>query len=290
MALNINKKIILFLIVTMIFLGCGKKDAGSGGTPTPPPPPPPTPTASTCILSGVSQVNSEAALTAFYDNNLNVTRLLIFDSVNNIKRFDVNLNYVTGDSIRLDAYQYFRLDAGKRVILFVTKSDLKNPSTSDDYRFEYFYNAQGYLESKNLYINGSTLPNYKTVYTYSNNLVTKCVMTAVSSGNLKVLESDLIYNTSVTIKTWMYTFPDAIEGYMYFTVLNFGNRPTNPLQQVITKIFNTSTGAVLDTWTTNYSGYKVDSNGYLTYGIASGDLQQGMAMFYGKTNFYYLCH
>jgi hypothetical protein len=190
----------------------------------------------------------------------------------------------------LDAYQYFRLDAGKRVTLFVTKSDLKNPSTSDDYRFEYFYNTQGYLESKNLFINRSKLPNFRTAYTYSNNLVTKCVMTAVSSGNLKVLESDLIYNTSLNIKTWMYTFPDALEGYMYFTVLNFGNRPTNPLQQVTTKIYNTSTGAVLDTWITNYSGYKVDSNGYLTYGIASGDLQQGMAMFYGKTNFYYLCH
>lgn len=283
----------MFFIVTMIFVGCSKQDAGSGVGTTPPPPPPP-PTATKCIVSGVSQVNSgnksEAALTAFYDNNLNVTRLLIYDSVSNIKRFDVNLNYITSDSIRLDAYQYFRLDASKRVILFVTKSDLKNLSTSDDYRFEYFYNAQGCLESKNLYINGSKLPNFRTVYTYSNNLVIKCVMTAVSSGNLKVLESDLFYNTSVTIKTWMYTFPDVIEGYMYFTVLNFGNRPTNPLQQVITKIYNTSTGAILDTWTTNYSGYKVDSNGYLIYGIASGDLQQGLASFYGKTNFYYQCH
>ena len=165
-----------------------------------------------------------------------------------------------------------------------------NPVTADDHGFEYFYNSQGYLESKNLFINGSKLPNFKTVYTYTNNLLTKCIMTAVSSGNLKVLESDLTYNTSFTIKTWMYTFPDAIEGYMYFTVLNFGTHPTNPLQRVVTKIFNTSTGAILDKWTTNYSGYKVDGNGYLAYGVASGDLQQGMAIFYGKTNFYYQCH
>jgi hypothetical protein len=77
---------------------------------------------------------------------------------------------------------------------------------------------------------------------------------------------------------------------MYFTVLNYGNRPTNPPQQVVTKIYNTTTGVVLDTWTTNYSGYKADANGYLTYGVASGDLQQGIASFYGKTNFYYNCH
>lgn len=288
------KNVLLSFIAILIFAGCGKKDNPANPTPSPTPQPPPTPTATSCIISGISQVNSgtksEAALTAFYDNNYNVTRLLLFDSVNNIKRFDVNFNYITSDSIRIDAYQYFKLDTSKRVILFVTKSDMINPATADNYKFEYSYNVQGFLESKNLFINGSKLPNFKTVYTYTNNLLTKCVMTAVSSGNIKVLESDLTYNTSLNIKTWIYTFPDAIEGYMYFTVLNFGSRPTNPVQQVITKIYNTSTGAVIDTWATNYGGYKIDANGYLTYGVASGDLQQGIASFYGKTNFYYLCH
>lgn len=289
---NIYNKIVLFFIASALFIGCSKKD---NNPVTPPPSPPPTPPVATiCIISGISQVNSgsksEAALTANYDGNYNVTRLSIYDSINNIKRFDASLNYITSDSIRIDGYQYLRLDAGKRVILFVTKSDMANPATADDYRFEYSYNAQGYLETKNLFINGSKLPNFKSVYTYTNNLLTKCVMTAVSSGNIKVLESDLTYITSTTVKGWIYTFPDAIEGYMYFTVLNFGNRPINPLQQVVTKIYNTTTGAILDTWSTNYSGYKVDANGYLTYGIASGDMQQGMAMFYGKTNFYYQCH
>lgn len=293
--MNLFKTIVLSLIITGTFLGCSKKGSTPDPPPNPPPPPPPPPIgATTCIISGISQANSgsksEAALTAYYDNNYNVTRILIYDSASNVKRFDASFNYISADSIRLDAYQYFKLDAAKRVVIFVTKSDMTNPLAADDHRFEYTYNTQGYLESKSLYINGSKLPNFKTVYSYTNNLLTKAVMTAVSSGNVKVLESDLSYNTSINIKTWSYTFPDALEGYMYFTVMNFGNRPANPLQNVVTKIYNTTTGTIIDTWTTNYSGYKANSDGYITYGVASGDLQQGMAMFYGKTNFYYLCH
>ena len=274
----------------LLFTACKKNnDTNSGGGN-----PSPSPTATTCIFSGIFQVNKdgvkpESALTVYYDNSFNVTRILIYDSVYNIKRFDANFNYITNDSIRIDGFQYLKLDAQKRVVLFVTKSDLKDPANADTYIFEYVYNSQGYLDTKNLYVNGSKLPNFKTVYTYTNNLITKCVMTAVSSGNLKVLESDLIYNSSINIKTWIYTFPDAFEGYMYYTALNFGNRPTKPLQQVITKIYSAA-GALLDTWATNYSSYKVDSNGYITFGVANGDLQQGIGAFYGKTNFYYQCH
>lgn len=287
--------IFFIAMASLLSMGCGKKNgSGSGGTTPPPPPPPTPPVVTTCIPSGISQVNSgiksESALTAYYNSSYDVTRIIIYDSSASVKKFDVDLNYITPDSVRIDAYQYLKLDAQKRVVLFVSRSDMKNPSTADEYKFEYIYNGQGYLESKNLFINGSKLPNFRTIYTYSNNQLIKCVMTAVSSGNLKVLESDLVYDNTINIKTWIYTFPDAFEGYMFYTALNFGNRPVNPLQQVTTRIYTPSTGALLDTWSTNYSGYKVDANGYLTYGIANGDLQQGIASFYGKTNFYYLCH
>lgn len=115
-------------------------------------------------------------------------------------------------------------------------------------------------------------------------------MTAVSSGNLKVLESNLTYDNTVAIKNWIYIFPDAIEGYMYLTVMNFGKRSSNPLKQIVTKIYDPPSGTLLDTWTTNYGNYKVDDYGYVLSGEADGDLQQGIAVFYGKTNFYYDCH
>jgi hypothetical protein len=114
-------------------------------------------------------------------------------------------------------------------------------------------------------------------------------MTMPSSGSLKVLESTLSYDSSMPIKNWIYTFPDAMEGYPYLSALNFGKHVAHPLSKVVTKIYNPVSGILLDTWTTNYANYKTDVNGYVLSGVATGDLQQGMASFYGKTNFYYTC-
>lgn len=280
-----------------IFIGCSK--SGNNSNPTPPPSPPPPsppspPTDTNCIISAISQVNSgsgtESSLTVVYNNSYDVTKLVIYDSVSNTKNFEADFNYVTADSITIDQYQYFILDASGRVICFKTKSDLSNPKDADDYLFEYTYNSNGYLSTRNLYVNGSSSANLSTVYTYTNNLLTSCKETAVSSGNLKVLESTLTYNTSLQIKNWIYTLPDATREYIYLTALNFGKRAANPLKQVVTKIYDPPSGTLLDTWTTNYNNYNVDAYGYVLSGEANGDLQQGIATFYGKTNFYYDCH
>src|SRR5262249_26651188 len=157
-----------------------------------------------CILSSISQVNSgavtESSLSAFYNSNFEVTKLVINDSVNHIKNFEANFSYITTDSTRINQYQYFILDANKRIIRFSTKSDMADPTNADDYMFEYSYNDKGYLATKELYINRSQIENFRTVYTYTDNMLTNCVMTAVSSGNLKVLESDLTYDNMLKIK------------------------------------------------------------------------------------------
>src|SRR5665647_332280 len=95
---SIRRYIILFLIVCLIGFSCRKKDNGSAGGGNPPP----NPTSTTCIISGISQMNSgtktESGMTTFYDNAYNVMRIIIYDSVNNIKTFDANFNYITADS------------------------------------------------------------------------------------------------------------------------------------------------------------------------------------------------
>lgn len=290
-----GKNVNLFIVCMLVVISCSKNhdtssggnngggnNGGNGETKD-----------TSCVISTISQVNSgagaEFSLSAYYNNNYQVTRLISYDSVHNIKNFEADFNYISADSVRINSYQYLILDNNKRVVRFVTKSDLTNPVHADNYVFEYVYNNNGYLSAKKLYINGSKLPNFSSAYTYTGNLLTNCLMTAVSSGNLKVLESTLSYN-SLNIKNWIYTFPDAMEGYMYINVLNFGNHPTSPLKQVVTRIYDPSSGKLLDTWTTNYGNYKIDSNGYLISGEATGDLQQGIAAFYGKTHFYYNCH
>ncbi len=284
------KHIIFCSITGIIYYGCSK---GGDPTPTPTPTPTPIPTIKTCIISGVSQLNSgskaEFALSVTYNSSLNPTRFYVFDSSSNTKIFDASLQYVTTDSIRVDQYQYFKLDAGKRVSQFITLSDITDPANADRYRYEYIYDANGYLVTKNLYVNGSATASYNTVYTYTSNLLTKCVMTVAGNASLKVLEATLTYDNNTTATNWMYCFPDGFESIYFTSALNFGTKPSKALSQVITKLYNPVTAAVLDTWTTNYANYSVNSAGYIASGVATGDLQQGMPGFYGKTSFYYQC-
>ena len=277
----------------IIISGCGKNDAPpTNPTTNPSPNPSPPVTPKNCIIAGVSQQNtgakSDFAITVTYNND-NPTRIIVFDSLANTKVFEANLSYVTADSIRIDSYQYIKLDASKRVSVFVTKSDMSIPASADDYKYVYSYNTDGYLSTKKLYINGSATPFQNTVYTYTNNLLSKCIMTVANNTSLKVLESDITYDNNITLKNWIYTFPDAFESNIYNTVLNFGNKANKAISKIETKIFNPSNGNILDTWTTNYNTYTLNTDGYLQSATAAGDLQQGIASFYGKTAFYYLC-
>jgi hypothetical protein len=287
----INRNAVFAWVFILLILGCGK----SGDTPVPTPPTPPTPptTPKTCIISGISQQNSgsksEFSLNIQYDGNLNPIKIGVYDSSLNIRLLDANLTYVTSDSVRLDPYQYFKLDASKRVVVFVTKEDMTVPTLSDNYRFEYKYSSDGYLTTKLLYINGSTTPQYTTDYSYSNGLLISCSMTASTAGNKKVLESTLTYDATLSPKTMIYTFPDGFESSVYSAALNYGTRPSKLLTKVVTKIYDPGNSNLLDTWTTNYSGYNIDGNGYVTNGLTTGDQQQGIFLFYGKTNFVYQC-
>ena len=284
---------IFCLLCAAVLAGCSKPD-DPAPTPTPPVTPPVIPTTpQNCIMSGVSQRNSgtkaEFAINITYNAGLNPTRISVYDSAAGQSIYNTALTYITADSIRLNDLEYFKLDASKRVVVFVTNSDMIDPSDGDNYRYEYKYNTEGYLVTKYLYINGSTVPNYTTTYTYTGTLLTGCTMLATSSGNLKILESTINYDSPLSPKTVMYSFPDGFESFYFTAALNFGTKPTKLLSQMVTKLFNPATGTVIDTWTTNYNGYTLDANGYLATGTATGDLQQGMAAFYGKTYFMYQC-
>lgn len=281
---NGNKNLVIIFLI--LFAGC------SSGVDLPLPTPPP-PTAKTCIITGITQQNSslkpEFSLNIQYNIISNPIKVNLFDSAANIQILNANLTYITSDSIIIDAYQYFKLDALKRVTIFVTKEDMTIPNTSDNYRYEYKYSSDGFLITKLLYINGARVPQYTTNYTYSNGQLVNCLMTTSSSDNKKVLESTVSYDVNISPKTMIYIFPDGFESSLYSVALNYGTRPSKPPSKIITKIFDPVSGNILDTWTTNYSGYSLDSNGYLSGGNTSGDQQQGIFTFYGKTNFSYQC-
>lgn len=277
-----------------LLMGCGKQEAPPPvNPPTNPPTNPPPTTPKNCSVSGILQNNtgakSDFVLSVNFNSNNEPTKFLVYDSLANTKIFEANLSYITADSIRLDQYQYIKLDASKRVTVFVTKSDMTIPATADDHKFVYTYNNDGYLITKHLYINGSSTPFQTTSYSYTNNLLTKCIMTVTGSNSPKILEADLLYDNNTTIKNWIYTFPDAFESNILNTALSFGNKSNKALVSIVTKIYNPANGNILDTWTTNYSSYMFNSDGYLLSLNANGDFQQGIATCYGKTAFTYIC-
>ena len=228
-----------FIVIISALLACGKHTDA-----------PTTPTntgggtnnneGSNCVITAISQVNSgsssESSLSATYNSNFQIINLTVYDSTNERKSFEAGFNYVTADSVRISPYQYILLDRNNRVTRFVTKSDISDPQHADDYIFKYTYNADGYLETKNCFINGSAKANFSTTYSYTNQQLTSCVMTTSIAGNLKVLEATLAYDNQSNIKNWIYTFPDAMEGYPFSTLLNFGKHVTHPLNKVVTKI------------------------------------------------------
>lgn len=290
--MKISNLYIAIIASSLLFATCKKGDTPAPTPPTPNPPPTP-PVQKTCYLSGITQSNTgskpDFALSLTLNASNEATAFVLYDSLGNKKLFEANFVYASSDSIRIDQYQYIKLDANKRVKTLVTLSDISNPSQSDIYRYEYIYNSNGYLATKHQYINNSTTSFYTTNYTYTDNLLTKCLVTVTGNSNQKILESDITYDATATAKNWVYAFPDAFESFLYASSLNFGNKPARPMTQVITKIYNPVNNNVIDTWTTNFSGYSFNTDGYIQSVTANGDLQQGMAIFYGKTQFSYLC-
>lgn len=282
----------ILISYSLLLTACSKGDNPPPGNPPINPPTNP-PVQKTCYLSGISQLNTgtkpDFSISLTLNGNNEANSLIVFDSLGNKKILEYSFTYASADSIRIDQYQYIKLDATKRVKTFVTRSDMTDPLQADVYRYEYLYNNEGYLITKNLFINNSSTSFYTTAYTYSNNLLTKCLVTISGNSNQKVLESDLTYDANATAKNWVYTFPDAFESNIYATALSFGNKAVRPLTQVITKIYNPLNNNVIDTWTTNFGAYSFNTDGYIQSVNASGDQQQGMAIFYGKTHFYYLC-
>ncbi len=248
--------------------------------------------AKTCAVLSISRFNngakSDYAMTVFYDYVNRPVRMVLYDSLRKVKDYEASFVYQS-DAIKIDQYQSFKIDpTTQQIRTFTTKYDLANPK-SDDYVYEYLYNDSGYLTVKNLYINGAKTPTYKTNYVYDNNyLLTGCTM-VLASSNLKILESTVTYETTQSVKGFLYNFPDGFESFMYSPIFNYGRKMKYPVKTMVTKLYDPSNNAVLDTWTSSFGSFALTADGYVAQATHAGDLQQGFGLFYGKTVFTYMC-
>jgi len=245
-----------------------------------------------CQIMSISNYNAnnktDFSMTVFYDYVNRPSKLVLYDSIRNILLKESVFTY-QADGIFISKYELLSLDpTTQQVKKYTTKADLSNPN-SDDVIFEYIYNDSGYLVTKNKYINGSKLPTYKTSYTYdaANNL-TSCLMVVVSS-NKKILESTIAYDETIKSSNFIYPFADGFENYIYTPIFNFGKKQKYPIKNMSTKIFDPASGSLIDTWTSGFGTFSMNVDGYITQLTQTGDFQQGLGMFYGKTVLGYVC-
>jgi len=294
MSSKIAKCLIGFLLLLWIFgsSGCGKsanEPVNTRDTTIRPP----LPRSDKCLLVGIDQINGaskpELSLVAKYDNSDHLISVVAFDSVTGKQLKQVNFTYVTSDSVVIDMYQFVKLDANGRVVLYKTLDDLSNPSQADVYKYSYEYNADGFLVKKNFFLNNDTIPNYTTRYTYQSGLLTSCEMISQSIGNIKIMASELKYDLDIDTKNTINVFPDAFEMEFFFGFLNFGKKQSKLMSSLTTTIYDPGSGAVLDRWVTLYDNPKYYANGYIQSVKASGDSQLGLPWIFGTTRFSYTC-
>ena len=151
--------LLIMLLTSAAYLSCSKYSNDLAIIPPTPPTPPTPPLPKTCIIACFSQTNSgnkpEFFMSITYNSNLNPTKISVFDSAANSQLFYASLTYASADSIRIDAYQYFKLDNNKRVSRFITKQNRFLDAVKSDYAKYYGYISQ----QKNDQINALNLLN-----------------------------------------------------------------------------------------------------------------------------------
>ncbi|MFN5020221.1 MAG: fibronectin type III domain-containing protein [bacterium] len=245
-----------------------------------------------CQITSISNYNAnnktDFSMTVFYDYVNRPSKLVLYDSIRNIILKESVFTYQS-DGIFISKYEQLSLDpTTQQVKKYTTKEDLSKPN-SDDVIFEYLYNDSGYLVTKNKYINGSKLPTYKTSYSYdANNNLTSCLMVVIST-NKKILESTITYDETIKSANFIYPFADGFENYIYTPIFNYGKKQKYPIKNMITRIFDPASGSLIDTWTSGFGTFSMNIDGYITQLTQTGDFQQGLGMFYGKTVLGYVC-
>jgi hypothetical protein len=288
-----NKRKIVSILICFIVLSCSKSEFRETDPATGEPVTDLTTANGECYLIKIAQKNRSSTS---IDNavemqrsgaSFTTDRILAYDSLTGKTEYNIQVR-ISNDSILLSNGQYFLVNAQTKLVnVFHTKADPAD-ATSDDQDYQYFYDAQGYLVKKLLYINGSATAFYQTDYTYTAGILTGCILYG-GSQKIKLLESVLTYNTGDPKKPWLYLFPDFFEAYQYLQAFNFGKKGTALVKNITTKLFDAASGDVLDSWVTNFGGYVISKDGFILQTTANGDLQQGLGIIFGTTRFDYQC-
>lgn len=220
-------------------------------------------------------------------NNL-TSKISWYDSTSGTISFQASFSY-SNDTMRINENEYFILDAQGRVIEFYTLEDPFN-NTSDHYRYTYQYNAGGQLVSKSWFLpeNNSTIPLFTFKYEWLNGNLTRLKVNEGYGEKRLALSAELQYNTSITVKNFLYFLPESYELAPYIFSVNMGMKSKNLLEKIVVTIFDAD-GNAIHVYRTEYTEYKFSEDLYVTELHASGDIVDGLPLVNGRTKFEYQC-
>ena len=284
------KKYNCILILLLLVLGCSKEYVETDPLTGKEVQALTTDPAASCQLTQLKQISAKISFNRLdyqRDNANKIMGINYYDSITNTVDYKLTFQY-RGDTIAMGNWEWMIQDGSTKNISQYFVRDTTNGSFWDDILYEYKYDPAGKLIKKLTYYNYSSDPDYITNYLYDGNDLISTQLFAADVQS-KLMQTDVSYEVSKTIKPWIYLFGDAFENYRYLQGFSFGKRPAHAVKKIVSTIYDANDGTVLDVWTTNMGEYVISKDQYVLQVTSSGDIQQGMGLLLGTIRFDYQC-
>ncbi len=293
MHIYIMKKIrILFFILIMLSVlhSCKKEYSLENGGALPV-----DVTTNTCKIEKIIEADYfsrvvEYGYNSIYTADHKVSAIQLIDSVNRNIDYTFAVSYTTG-KIQVDAKQYFLTGTDGKVTEF-HGFEYPEDTTSDRFIVKYSYNTAGQLikrtEEYDLF---PGITSFEMDYTYTGGNLTRAEAMVNNGITLqKFIDIAYEYETTKTIKNFIYFNAVAPEIFYFQTAIDAGPTSVNPLKKATTVFKNYNNGRD-STTVSNFVNYAYDTKSHVISFELTGDDFSVNNLYAGKEYvFKYSCY
>ncbi|MEJ7737696.1 MAG: hypothetical protein WKF97_09740 [Chitinophagaceae bacterium] len=213
---------------------------------------------------------AEYAYISTYNSSNVVSRIVLFDSINNVTDNSFPVSY-PANRVQIDANQYFLTAADGKVTEFHGYEYPNDPSSSK-ITAKYSYNALNQLSQRTE--ENDSFPGRVTFhmdYTYTNNNLTKAVASVFNGIGFQVVaEITYEYDASKTVKNFLFLHALAPDIIYFQTAIKAGLNSVNAIRKATLKFTDPLTGIQI-TRTSNFTNFIIDAKNFVKSFDLTGD-------------------